>query len=231
MATKEQVVADRTFATERYILSTMPVLYLPLWKTDSGESGDSLISSDGHGFSCTVSGALWTSKGRLFDATDDVIVVPQSTSINITGKITIEEWCYLTGWGEGDFGYLFNKGTFFAHTLKGSAIEGIRFRVATSAGNKQADTTDGSIVLNKWTHIVCVYDKVAVRAYIDGTVTNGSADTNDIDDNSAFDLRIGNDTGTTGTFDGTIGEVRIYNRALSAVEVQSNYIATKWRYQ
>ncbi|KKL80876.1 hypothetical protein LCGC14_2000330 [marine sediment metagenome] len=36
LATKERIIADRQFATERYILSTMPVLYLPLHRLDSG---------------------------------------------------------------------------------------------------------------------------------------------------------------------------------------------------
>jgi hypothetical protein len=33
------------------------------------------------------------------------------------------------------------------------------------------------------------------------------------------------------TFDGTIGEVLIYNLALSAAELMHNYLSTRWRYK
>ena len=37
--------------------------------------------------------------------------------------------------------------------------------------------------------------------------------------------------GTAELWNGLIDEVRIYNRALTPLEIQHNYLATKWRYQ
>lgn len=50
---------------------------------------------------------------------------------------------------------------------------------------------------------------------------------------SALQPAIGFDNGAGAgqPFQGTIGEVRIYSRALAPAEIKRNYLATKWRYQ
>ena len=99
MATKEQIIAQRSISTERYILSTMPVLYLPLGKTDSGKSGDSFISSDGHGHTCTATSTPWTLRGRDFDGASGLLTVSDATSIQniFDDGGTIEVWCCRFG--------------------------------------------------------------------------------------------------------------------------------------
>lgn len=46
------------------------VLYLPFHQLD----GTSFMSKDKHGHLCSVTGALWTPRGRSFDGVDDQIV-------------------------------------------------------------------------------------------------------------------------------------------------------------
>lgn len=72
LATKERIIAQREIATERYVLSTKPHVYLPLYKCD----GTLFISKDAHGHVVTKVGTLPTINGDLLDGTDDIISVP-----------------------------------------------------------------------------------------------------------------------------------------------------------
>ena len=52
-----------------FIFDPSLVLYLPLHQRD----GSSFMSKDAYGHVCTVTGAVWTPEGRLFDGVDDYI--------------------------------------------------------------------------------------------------------------------------------------------------------------
>ena len=92
LATKERIIADRQFATERYILSTLPSLYLPLHRLDSGDSGGKFISADGHGRVCTVTGALISQGGRTFDGSDDKIIIPSADTLSLRNNGSVLLW-------------------------------------------------------------------------------------------------------------------------------------------
>jgi len=86
------------------------------------------------------------------------------------------------------------------------------------------DATAANTVLtpNVWTHVVATSDGTNVRYYIngvpDGTVAHVSWSA------TPSQVKIGRDpAGTTQNFLGLIDEVRIYNRALSAAEIQKHY--------
>ena len=91
--------------------------------------------------------------------------------------------------------------------------------------------TTGTVSLNKWTHVVGVWNTNAntISIYFNGVLqsitavgagTPGAfATTNP---NASFPQRIGYDGGDA-VFNGLIDDVRIYNRALSASEVQELY--------
>ena len=67
-----------------------------------------------------------------------------------------------------------------------------------------------------------------MKVFVEGLEENSHSVSGDID-TSADDLNIG---GQAGAFlPGIIGEIRIYNRALTPGEIQHNYLATKWRYR
>jgi len=85
---------------------------------------------------------------------------------------------------------------------------------------------------NQWRHIAATYDGQNVCLYIDGTGAGHPVKTPGPLKKSTWDLCIGNSVVDYGTgeflaYDGLIDEVRIYNRALSAAEIKSLFIATK----
>ena len=91
-----------------------------------------------------------------------------------------------------------------------------------------------------WKHYVGTYDQTGgaggnqgrMRLYVDGNLedTALSNNTSAIDFSSGENIRIGVNTNGSSYFDGKYGEIRIYNRALTATEVSQNFNATRSKY-
>jgi len=210
-----------------FIFDPSLVLYLPLHRLD----GASFMSKDAYGHLCTVTGALWTPRGRSFDGSDDYIDCGNKGSLEITGAITIELWLNppsaftknetlvskVTGGTQDINLYYYHAGGYFIFVINGVWC----LRLAAT-----------ELTYGAWNHLVFTI--------IDGT-TNNHAFLNGIDKatnqnaptmtSGTSTLYIGSYIGTGEFFTGLIGEVRIYRRALTPLEAQHNYLATKWRYQ
>ena len=80
---------------------------------------------------------------------------------------------------------------------------------------------------NRWYHVAGVYDAAAktMNVYLDGQLDNGSqvGAITSSQQVSSLNMAIGKRAGNAGfEFNGTIDNVRIYNRALSPTEVLSD---------
>jgi len=192
----------------------------PLYKLD----GASFMSKDAYGHLCTVTGALWTPRARDFDGVDDEIIAPDHPALDIdtsaTGGLTLEAFIKR---GETDsHGSTINKGRNYG--LAVSTANRIYFGFYDGAwreyeGSVNIDTTS-------WHQIAVVFvDASKVNFYIDG-VLDIARDTTFTSSPVTNALTIG---GTD--FKGLYGEARVYNRALTPLEIQHNYLATKWRYR
>jgi len=232
---------DRIDSPEDFIYDPSLVLYLPLYRLD----GASFMSKDAYGHLCTVTGATWGSQGRTFNKIDNKITIPDHASLqNIfdTGG-SIGGWIKPNSSGEGDVGRLVDK--------SGSSTKGYLLRMETPVGGSSKlvfyyffsttyglwATTDNVIPFGTFTKVNLAYNSSDVAnsptIYINGVsiaVTTIQAPVGTRISDVGADLIIGNEAGTTGTFDGIIGEVPIYNRALSIAEFLNNYLVTKWRY-
>jgi len=232
MATKEQVIAQRTIATERYILLTMPVLYLPLYRLD----GASFTSADGHGHTCTVTSATWGMQGRNFNsATPDYIEIPAtSTQFNFTsGDFSIIMAVKLDSLAA--IVELFCRGAF--------QVDGWRFAInaagglflttnQTPAANQDTSSSNGDIVATNWHTVGATRAGAAVKLYKNGVDVTSATNTHVNPTTCARTAKIGvYDDKVSNPLDGIIGEVCIYNRALTPIEIQQNYIQTCWRYR
>ena len=83
----------------------------------------------------------------------------------------------------------------------------------------------GTVVLNEWTHLACVYDRVAARVYVNGEEVAAAPATQPIPA-SSLPLGIGRvESLTSRNFDGLIDEVEIFNRALTEDEIRAIYDA------
>jgi len=93
----------------------------------------------------------------------------------------------------------------------------------------------GDTSVNTWNYIVATYDRTNVRFYVNGSLTESKSFTSALP-STAFAWTIGRSSsqysgGVGGTFyKGSVNNVMLYNRALSASEILQNYNATKGRY-
>ena len=82
-------------------------------------------------------------------------------------------------------------------------------------------TGTSQLPINTWSHLASTYDGTTLRLYVNGTQVGSVATTGSIEVSSGV-LRIGGNTIWGEYFSGLIDEVRIYNRALSATEIQTD---------
>jgi hypothetical protein len=89
-----------------------------------------------------------------------------------------------------------------------------------------------TLATNTWCNIVGVYDNVGLKTYLNGVLNESAADAGkSISSSGNMDITIGaQDTGPGGPFPGRIAQCSIYDRALSATEIQQNFTALRGRY-
>ena len=75
--------------------------------------------------------------------------------------------------------------------------------------------------MNTWTHLAATYDGATMRLYVNGVQVASRAQTGTIA-TSTNPLQIGGDSLYGQYFAGMIDEVRVYNRALSVTEIQTD---------
>ena len=80
-----------------------------------------------------------------------------------------------------------------------------------------------ALPVNQWTHVAGTYDGTTLRLYVNGTQVSSQAKTGALQVNG-LPLRIGGNTYGSEFFRGLIDNLRIYNRALSAAEIQQNMV-------
>ncbi|MDY6914359.1 MAG: LamG-like jellyroll fold domain-containing protein [Planctomycetota bacterium] len=202
------------------------------WKLDEGTGTDAFdTASAGNNNTGTLSGdADWTStvpgaassSAVTFDGDGDYVEVPNDASLQITGAITIEAWIYARSLGshpglvEKALGS--DKGSYGLRIENGNIFSNFRTSSGWFGYSGSALSTD------KWYHVAVTYNDAAdeMRFYIDGSpdaVHTVTASIKTYDD----PIRFGYQTYYNESFDGIIDEVRIYNRALGASEIEQNY--------
>lgn len=154
----------------------------------------------------------------LFDGAGKRVDVADNDLLDITGEITVSCWVKattVTAWAT-----LVTKGisttwdsNHFTFGLRSGRID---FRL-NGDGSVLADVGD-AIVADAWYHLAVVVGGIganAIKAYINGSLVKQGNRTGDPTPNTAV-LRFGTDADAAGDpFDGTMDEIRIYDRALT----------------
>jgi len=172
----------------------------------------------------------------VFDGSDDYMSFLYNSSYNIGNRnITLSSWVKATSLvsslhGGGiitrDSGS--NDGLYEILLVSTSSKNWVYFRMfnITSYSPKIIP-----IELNIFYNITCVYDNGTMRNYINGVQEgSGTVQNIDITTSGSRTLRVGRRSNNFGSFPGNIAQVSIYNRALTASEIQQNYKATKGRF-
>jgi glucose/arabinose dehydrogenase/PKD repeat protein len=152
------------------------------------------------------------------------------TSLKLTGSMTLSAWINISANPFDDAAIVAKLGT-AGWQLKTSPDTGKRtaaIQISSNGSNSIQRYSATPLATNVWHHIAGVYDAVArtLNIYVNGVLDNGllsgTVPAAQVDAN--FNANIGQRTGMPGTynFQGRIDEVHVFNRALSASEIQND---------
>jgi PKD repeat protein len=192
-------------------------------------SGSVVVDASGKGNHGTISGAKRTSSGKygkalVFDGVDDWVTINDSASLDLNTGMTLEAWVYptatMSGWRTVILKEDSGSGVYYLYANSGTnQPAGI---VETSDNGEQMTSGRTPLSVNKWTHLAVTYNGQYQRLYVNGVEVAAQPQTGAIVNYSNGVLRIGGTSIWNEFFKGRIDEIRIYNRALSASEVQSD---------
>ncbi|MDB4338460.1 LamG domain-containing protein, partial [bacterium] len=163
------------------------------------------------------------------DGSGDYINVP-STGL-LDGDFTIEMWWNFDTVNPSGSGYRmlwggsgYSSGTGLGHYIEDNKI---RTWVSVSGTTTNVLTSSGILSANTWHHIVLKREGGTWTSYLDGEqATTGSGTTTSL---ASSNSRIGAhyNTATSHDVDGKVGQVRIYDSALSQDQIRQNFNFTK----
>lgn len=206
------------------------IFYLPLYECD----GSALMSRDARGHLCTVTGAVWRHDGRYFDGSDDKVIsgfnVLEDYPFTLAVWMKAETEGYVSALSIGNNAHT-SKNFFMGQADDSSGRAMLWVRNTTPYKIHSSN----SIVDGTWHFLVGLYHNPSLREmYLDARYQgNSSSYGGTYASIGVNELAVGCivRSAHAGFWDGTIGEVFIFNRALTPQEIHQNYLATKWKYQ
>ncbi len=188
-------------------------------------AGTMVADASGNGNNGTISGATWTHSGKygsalVFNGTNALVTVSNSTTLQLNAAMTLEAWVNLTTVGSAfrDVIYKGNDNYF----LEAASPSGGEPGGGGTLGSSDAILYGtAALAVNTWSYVAVTYDGGTLRLYVNGTEVASRTQPGAIA-TSTNALQIGGDNLYSQFFKGMIDEVRIYNRALSAAEIQTD---------
>ena len=196
-------------------------------------SGTTVSDSSGNNLTGIIVGASWTTGGRYgnalsFNGSSSYVDLGNPTALQLTGSMTLEAWInaavnpaddgQIVAKSDGTGGWQFKTSPDTGPHTFGVAVSG------SSGSNVQRYSTTVRS-LNTWYHVAGVYNAttgtldIYVNGVLDDGTLRGTIPTGQV--NQTVNVNIGRRTGGF-YFNGIIDEVRIYNRALSQAEIQTD---------
>ena len=199
------------------------------WTFDGGDVVNGVIrdmSGQGnHGNAMNIASSTFYAKGKVgqagkFDGVNDYI--KEGSDFIGTSAISISAWMYPRSFGNGNLGRIVsNSRTEFFVNSTNSILS-----FTGNGGTNIANSTNSSVVLNRWSFVTATRDSTGsiTNIYING-VLSGTANQNsgapvNGTSNVVTGIRLAS---TQYYFNGSLDDIRIYNRALSATEVRQLY--------
>ncbi len=193
------------------------------WKFNEGSGTTTADSSGNNNTGTLTNGPTWVTPGKVgaaalaFNAANlQAVNVNNSASLNVTSGITIASWINVTNWG-GNRRIL----------QKGNSDN--QYRLLAENGVFKFDLsgvgtlTNALPATNTWIHIAATWNGSTMIIYTNGVQQSSLAATGTIA-TTTDPLAIAKKNGSTVNgdfFDGKLDDVRVYNRALSAAEVNT----------
>ncbi len=188
-------------------------------------SGIITVDASGTGNNGTINGATRTASGRyggalVFNGAGALVTISNSTSLDLTTGMTIEAWVnpsvVNSAWR--DVIYKGKDNYYLEGTSTSGSVPGVGGTFGTTP---RVLYGVAALSTNTWTHLAATYDGTTIRLYVNGAQVASAAQTGAIA-TSTNSLQIGGDSLYGQFFQGTIDEVRLYNVALTAGQIQTD---------
>ncbi|HMJ34003.1 MAG TPA: LamG-like jellyroll fold domain-containing protein [Baekduia sp.] len=198
------------------------------WGFDEA-SGTTATDGTGNGLNGSITGAVRSSTGKFggalsFNGTSDVVSVADNAKLDLTTGMTLEGWVNPTtlagSWRT--VGIKENTGALVYALYATNNTNMPSGHVSTPAESDTRGT--GTVPLNAWTHLATTYDGATLKMYVNGTLASSKAVTGSMP-NSAGALRFGGNNVWGEYFSGRLDELRLYSRALTQAQIQSDMTA------
>jgi hypothetical protein len=198
--------------------------------TDLSGNGNTGNINGGAGYSNLNGGSL------TFDGTDDYADTNNTFNFNQTDQFSIELWInfishsdredaaagivgkghyYDNGWDI----FLFNTHQIAFETTGNPTRQGITYLLTPV------------LSLSTWHHYIATYNNGTKIIYLNGSQNSTQSYAGPGNFNNSNNVLIGRRFGDSSrSLRGNLSLIKIYNRALTATEIQQNYLATKSRY-
>ena len=197
--------------------------------TDLSGRGNNGTLVNGPTYSSANGGSL------VFDGVNDgVQLAGTNFSLN---QMTISSWNFSSNYVQN--GFMFEKttngsvNTQYSLFFNGSSSSNLYYRTyGLSTTDLIVSNANSGVVNNNWNNVVATWDGTNKRIYVNGILRATSANlTGTITQNSTGAAYIGIYGNFGGyPFNGRIAQTQIYNRALTASEIQQNFNALRGRF-
>jgi hypothetical protein len=189
-------------------------------------TGTTLADRSGTGNNGTITSGTWSTTGHTggaitFNGTSTWATVPDTASLDLTTGMTLEAWVNPSALGTAWRAIVFKEAPgAFAYTLYANQNTTRPIGQVHIGGEVNA-VGGAALPLNAWTHLTATFDGSNLRLYVNGTLGTTTGISGSIPVTTGA-LRIGGNSIWGEFFKGMIDDVRIYNRALTQAQIQTD---------
>ena len=153
------------------------------------------------------------------------INLTESNPFGYTGNFSYGTWFKMNGLGSGFKGIL----------TRGNSTKGYSLLLSTNVPYCKVDSlgtlANSAVSAGVWYHAMCVHNGTHMILYVNGVLQNNFTTISSVGQSLTNKLLLGatyNNNPAVFLFNGTIDEVMIFNRSLTALEVQKIYDGTQF---
>lgn len=201
-------------------------------------SGSNWVDLAGSATATLYNGAVYSSNNSgiiSFDGVNDYVNSGYDLSWNNSNSITVDFWVSPSTISGGNYGIIGKEHpdwewAFFQYA---SNLQLVYWNTAGGHTNDMDFAVYAFPTANTWYHVVYTWNGSTSTFYVNGTNAGSKVSSNpSINQNRSNNVMIGGHTYVWGDYywNGKIGSVRFYNRALSQSEITQNYNASKTKY-
>jgi hypothetical protein len=188
--------------------------------------GAGTTASDVSGFvnSGTLGGATWIAGGKFggalsFNGFSSEVTAADAASLDLTSGMTVEAWVNPSA-ASSTWKAILHKNTDRYYLMASSDTGGVPVIGATFGSGNLNGLGSQALPVGVWSHVAGTFDGSRLRLYVNGSEVANVAQTTPLTTSNEI-LQIGADVYGE-NFHGALDEIRIYNRALGAAELQDD---------